>query len=69
MVPKDNVKKLNRTSTKSFLAWAKKTLFLYLFTISFKVTGYTVSIAAMVAAGNKGASKRVQFFFLLFLKS
>ncbi|KAG5016790.1 hypothetical protein JHK82_022438 [Glycine max] len=61
MFPKRNVKKLNRTFTKSFPASGMKTLFLSLLTISFKVTCCSVSVVATVQR-NQQASERVNFF-------
>ncbi|KAG5039819.1 hypothetical protein JHK82_011971 [Glycine max] len=61
MFPKGNVKKLSITSPKSFAALIKKTSFLSLLTISFKVTCCSVSVAAMVQS-NQQAYERVNFF-------
>ncbi|KAG4936797.1 hypothetical protein JHK82_051015 [Glycine max] len=63
MDSKDFVKKLNRTSTKSFSASTKRTSFLYLITTSFKVTCCSVLTSAMVA-GHSHVSKRVQIILL-----
>jgi hypothetical protein len=53
MVPKGNVKKLNKTSTNSFPASANKTLLASLFTRSFKVTSSSVLVVAAIAVARK----------------